>query len=102
VRSQPRTLVAVIRRPCPRAVAFGGGLRRPDLTAEMDEMRKHPLMGSEILAGSDAELLQVGGLIALTHHERWDGTGCPYRLSGTAIPVAPHRGFGRRVRCADR
>ena len=52
-------------------------LRKPGkLTAqEMDEMRKHPVMGSEILAGSDSELLQIGRVIALTHHERWDGAG---------------------------
>ena len=73
-------------------------LRKPGklTTDEMDEMRKHPLKGSEILAGSDSELLQVGGLIALTHHERWDGTGYPYRLSRTAIPVE-----GRIVALAD-
>jgi putative two-component system response regulator len=73
-------------------------LRKPGklTTAEMDEMRKHPLMGSEILAGSDSELLQIGGLIALTHHERWDGNGYPYRLARDAIPVE-----GRIVALAD-
>ncbi|HTT85896.1 MAG TPA: HD domain-containing phosphohydrolase [Acidimicrobiales bacterium] len=53
----------------------------------MDEMRKHPLRGSEILAGSDSELLQTGGVIALTHHERFDGNGYPYRLAGASIPL---------------
>ena len=73
-------------------------LRKPGkLTVdEMEEMRKHPVMGSEILAGSDSELLQVGGVIALTHHERWDGGGYPYQLEGEAIPVE-----GRIVALAD-
>jgi putative two-component system response regulator len=73
-------------------------LRKPGkLSAdEMDEMRKHPLMGREILAGSDSELLQVGGVIALTHHERWDGGGYPYQLEREAIPIE-----GRIVALAD-
>jgi putative two-component system response regulator len=73
-------------------------LRKPGkLTpADWEEMRKHPLIGSEILAGSDSELLRLGGLIALTHHERWDGTGYPHGLVGDAIPVE-----GRIVALAD-
>ncbi len=67
------------------------------LTAEeWVEMRKHPLIGSEILAGSDSDLLRLGGLIALTHHERWDGGGYPHGLAGTDIPVE-----GRIVALAD-
>jgi putative two-component system response regulator len=67
------------------------------LTAdEWVEMRKHPLIGSEILAGSDSELLRLGGLIALTHHERWDGSGYPHGLAGDTIPVE-----GRIVALAD-
>jgi putative two-component system response regulator len=65
-------------------------------TEEWDEMRRHPLIGSEILAGSDSELLQLGGLIALTHHERWNGTGYPYGLVADAIPIE-----GRIVAIAD-
>jgi putative two-component system response regulator len=73
-------------------------LRKPGkLTEEeMDQMRRHPVMGSEILAGSDSELLQIGGVIALTHHEWWDGTGYPYGLRGEAIPIE-----GRIVAVAD-
>src|SRR5580658_1758828 len=73
-------------------------LRKPGrLTpADWDDMRRHPLIGSEILAGSDSELLRLGGLIALTHHERWDGGGYPNGLAGEAIPVE-----GRIVAVAD-
>ena len=63
---------------------------------EMDEMRKHPIIGSEILAGSDSELLMLGGLIALTHHERWDGGGYPNGLVRDQIPFE-----GRIVAVAD-
>jgi putative two-component system response regulator len=73
-------------------------LRKPGkLTSEeMAEMRKHPIIGSQILAGSDSELLRLGGLIALTHHERWDGGGYPRQLAGEQIPVE-----GRIVAIAD-
>ena len=64
--------------------------------ADWDEMRKHPLIGSEILSGSESQLLRLGGLIALTHHERWDGSGYPHGLAGEAIPVE-----GRIVALAD-
>jgi putative two-component system response regulator len=73
-------------------------LRKPGkLTgAEMEEMRKHPSIGGEILAGSDSELVQLGAMIALTHHERWDGSGYPNGLCGDSIPVE-----GRIVAIAD-
>jgi cyclic di-GMP phosphodiesterase len=63
---------------------------------EMDEMRKHPTIGGEILAGSDSELLRLGASIALSHHERWDGSGYPNGLTGQDIPIE-----GRIVAIAD-
>jgi len=63
---------------------------------EMDEMRKHPTIGGEILAGSDSDLLRLGASIALSHHERWDGSGYPHGLSAQEIPVE-----GRIVAIAD-
>jgi cyclic di-GMP phosphodiesterase len=64
--------------------------------ADWEQMRKHPQIGSEILSGSESELLRLGGLIALTHHERWDGSGYPQGLAGDAIPIE-----GRIVALAD-
>lgn len=57
------------------------------LTAEeREEMGRHPVFGHQILSASDR--LRMAADIALSHHERWDGTGYPQRLSGSAIPIA--------------
>jgi len=50
-------------------------------------MRKHPIIGYEILQNSPSKYLQMGGEIALAHHERFDGLGYPYQLKGTQIPI---------------
>ena len=51
-------------------------------------MQSHATIGGSILAGSSSPLLQVAEAIALTHHERYDGTGYPAGLVGDAIPLA--------------
>jgi two-component system response regulator RpfG len=51
-------------------------------------MRKHPVIGYEILQNSPSKYLQMGGEIALAHHERFDGLGYPYQLKGNQIPLA--------------
>ena len=51
-------------------------------------MQSHTTIGGSILAGSSSPLLQVAEAIALTHHERYDGTGYPAGLQGEAIPLA--------------
>ena len=56
--------------------------------AEMKQMRTHPLIGYEILQDSPSKYLQKGSEIALAHHERFDGTGYPYSLSGKDIPLS--------------
>jgi putative two-component system response regulator len=55
--------------------------------AEWEVMRTHTTKGAELLAGSPSPLLQLGERIALTHHERWDGTGYPNGLRGEDIPI---------------
>ncbi|MGA7181011.1 MAG: HD domain-containing phosphohydrolase [Thiobacillaceae bacterium] len=50
-------------------------------------MRRHPILGYEILADSPSRYLQMGAIIALGHHEKFDGTGYPQGLSGQAIPL---------------
>jgi response regulator RpfG family c-di-GMP phosphodiesterase len=61
--------------------------RGPLSDAERTEMERHTLVGGEILAGSKGDLLQLAGSIALTHHERYDGSGYPRHLSGEEIPL---------------
>ena len=55
---------------------------------ELAAMRKHPLIGYEILQDSPSKFLQMGAEIALAHHERYDGTGYPYQVSGKKIPLS--------------
>jgi len=64
-------------------------LRKPGpLTPEeREEMKRHTTVGHEILAGSESELLRVAATIALTHHERYDGSGYPQGLAGEEIPL---------------
>lgn len=50
-------------------------------------MQEHAEIGYQILAGSAAPLLQCAASIALTHHEKYDGTGYPNGLRGEDIPV---------------
>jgi putative two-component system response regulator len=50
-------------------------------------MQEHSQTGAAMLRGSSVEVLQTGALIALTHHERWDGSGYPRGLAGTEIPI---------------
>jgi len=54
---------------------------------EWKVMRTHPVIGYEILKDSEAPVLRLGAVIALNHHERWDGSGYPRGLKGEAIPI---------------
>ena len=54
---------------------------------EIRVMRRHPLIGHELLSGSRNRFIQTGAMIALRHHERFDGSGYPDGLSGDAIPL---------------
>ena len=55
---------------------------------EWEVVKRHPVIGAEILRGSPSTLLQAGEIIALSHHERWDGSGYPYGLKGEDIPLS--------------
>jgi putative two-component system response regulator len=63
---------------------------------EFEIMKTHASIGADMLAGDDSELLKLAHTIALTHHEKWDGSGYPGGLVGEAIAQA-----GRIVAVAD-
>ncbi|MCM8833440.1 MAG: HD domain-containing protein [Candidatus Omnitrophica bacterium] len=50
-------------------------------------IEKHPIIGAKMLEGSESIILKAAEVIALSHHERYDGTGYPYGLSGNEIPI---------------
>lgn len=54
---------------------------------EFDVMKTHPRIGAEILGNSTAELMVMAKNVALYHHEKWNGSGYPERLSGKDIPL---------------
>ncbi|HVR81616.1 MAG TPA: two-component system response regulator [Luteimonas sp.] len=54
---------------------------------EIRIMRRHPQIGYQLLNDSHNRFIQMGAVIALRHHERYDGTGYPDGLVGDAIPI---------------
>jgi putative two-component system response regulator len=54
---------------------------------EWEEMKKHSIIGGELLSGSASRLMQLAEIIAKTHHERWDGSGYFEGLRGEEIPL---------------
>ncbi len=63
---------------------------------ERRQVEQHAEIGHRLLAGAGTGLLELAAEIALTHHERYDGTGYPRRLAGEEIPLA-----GRITAVAD-
>ena len=53
---------------------------------EWEIMKTHTHIGADILSGDNSDLLMMAHDIALTHHEKWDGSGYPYGLKGEDIP----------------
>ena len=68
----------------PDAVLMKAG---PLTDEETAVMRRHPRIGHELLSGSQNRFIQAGAVIALRHHERYDGSGYPDGLVGEEIPL---------------
>lgn len=64
-------------------------LMKPDKLTEQEFeiIKQHTTLGAQFLSGGRSTLIQMAETIALTHHERWDGTGYPNGLKGVAIPL---------------
>ena len=72
-------------------------LKNGALTAEeKDKVKKHPQSGAEVFRNAKSPMMRACREIALTHHERFDGTGYPKGLKGEEIPL-----YGRIVALAD-
>ncbi len=68
----------------PDAILLKPGQLDPD---EWEVMKEHTTIGARILHGAQSHVLQAGEVIALSHHERWDGSGYPDALKGEQIPI---------------
>ena len=54
---------------------------------EWEIMKTHAAIGADLLAGSNSPLIQMASVIALTHHEKWNGNGYPRGLAAHDIPL---------------
>lgn len=72
------------------------GKQGPLTEEEWLSIRQHPQLGANLLEGSHSPLLEMAREVALTHHERWDGSGYPHGLKGVQIPMT-----GRIVMLCD-
>jgi putative two-component system response regulator len=61
--------------------------RGPITTHELDVVKRHPQMGYRLLAEGNSRVLALAAQIALSHHERWDGSGYPAGIAGSDIPI---------------
>lgn len=66
---------------------LGQGIVQPMNKAETLASHRHPELGARILEAGRSHVLRLAQRIALTHHERWDGTGYPLGLAGEDIPL---------------
>ena len=79
-----------------RHVAMGKRAFEPLTSHEYEMLKSHTTLGDAVVSVGTSPLLAMASQIALTHHERWDGTGYPIGLSGDDIPLS-----GRIVAVAD-
>ena len=61
--------------------------RGPLLEEELETSKLHTILGADLLDGGRLPVLRLAQLLALRHHERWDGTGYPDALVGPATPL---------------
>ncbi len=77
----------------PDAILNKPGKLEPE---EWEIMKSHAELGHRMLVGSNRKILKTASIIALEHHEKWDGSGYPYGKKGEEIHI-----YGRLVAIAD-
>ena len=77
----------------PDRILLKPGPLEPD---EWELMKRHPEFGAQIIGQHDSSLLRMAATIAMTHHEKWDGSGYPQGLAEERIPI-----HGRITALAD-
>jgi putative two-component system response regulator len=75
---------------------FGSHIFRKLDAEDWGVLRQHTDIGFELLSQATSPLIKLAARVALTHHERWDGTGYPAGLAGEEIPIE-----GRMTAVAD-
>lgn len=65
-------------------------------SVEFDIIKTHTTIGAEIIGNDESEVLQLAKVVAIAHHEKWDGSGYPFGLQGEDIPIV-----GRIVAIVD-
>jgi putative two-component system response regulator len=70
-----------------RHCGFGKSVFESLTESDATTFRRHAELGERILGGCDSPVLDMAARIALTHHERWDGSGYPIGLAKEDIPI---------------
>lgn len=70
-----------------RHTTLGHSIVRPHSPEDASRLRHHVISGGQLLIVQSSPLLRLAASIALSHHERWDGTGYPLGLMGEDIPI---------------
>ena len=75
--------IGVMQRHC----GFGRKVLEHGLTLDDPQIANHTSLGAQIMEVCHSPAIAMARTVALTHHERWDGTGYPLGLSGENIPI---------------
>jgi putative two-component system response regulator len=96
VLTKPGSLVPEEFELMSRHAVLGKTVLEPLSQTDQRLWHNHTSLGADIIGPATFPLLKMAALIALTHHEKWDGTGYPIGLAGEDIPLE-----GRIVAVAD-